>query len=37
MLCECHNMKKGDGDVYYKGNDGRIYKRREFGPDVPSN
>lgn len=32
MLCECHNMKKGDGDVYYKGNDGRIYKRREFGP-----
>ncbi|MCQ9334185.1 HNH endonuclease [Corynebacterium phoceense] len=37
MLCEYHNMKKRDGDVYYKGADGRIYKRREFGPDVPCN
>ncbi|PXY14896.1 hypothetical protein CKF62_05835 [Corynebacterium striatum] len=35
MLCKYHNMKKRDGDVYCKGEDGRIYKRREFGPAVP--
>ena len=30
-------MKKRDGDVYCKGEDGWIYKRREFGPAVPCN
>ncbi len=35
MLCEYHNMKKRDGDVYYKDTEGRFWKRREFGPDLP--
>ncbi len=35
MLCEYHNMKKRDGDVYYKDAEGRFWKRREFGPDLP--